>query len=182
MHEDSILKRAGLTTPEARNDMGSFMGLLMQEELRKNPDLMTVDFSSVEKAAAAQRELNRKNQADKPKAPATKELDGLRRQKFNLTEHVKNTASYTATMEDQARGTKERIAALLKRKKAARAANQIHDERSCENQVRVLEGEVVDFEKNAEHGRKNHKAAKAALAAFEQTNGARLAALEKELT
>lgn len=183
MHEDSILKRAGLTTPETRNDMatGNFMGLLMAEELKKNPDLMKVDFSHAEKAAAEQRELNRKNQADKPKTPALVEYAGLRAARFRLTEQVKQTANYISTMEDQARGTKERVAALLKRKKTAAAAGQIHDERSLENQARVLEAEVVDFDKNAEHGRKNLKAAKVALAAFETANGARLAELEKEL-
>jgi hypothetical protein len=160
----------------------NYMSIMAAGELAKNPDLMKQDVETISaacnKAAAEQREIAAKNAARKPKTPATAEYDGLRRQKFALTEEVKNTETYTSTMTDQARGTNERAAVLLKRKMAARAAGQIHDERHLENQVRVLETDVAEYEKNAENGRKAHQRAKAALAGFDH---ARLAELEKEL-
>ena len=161
----------------------SYMGLLIQQEMERNPDTFKLDttFAGAEKAAKANRELTAKNAADGPKAPAWVEYDGLRAARFRLTEQVKQTGNYIFTMEDQVRGTKERVTALLKRKKEARAAGQIRDEESCSRQAQALEKEITNFESNAEAGRRNHKAAKAALAAFEQANGARLAALEKEL-
>lgn len=149
-----------------------------------DPELMTVDFSQINKVAKEQRE---KRDATNPafagvhpdKTPS-QELQRLRRELFGLDQGAKNTEVFTNNVAGNVKLLESNLAHALKQKTIAVTSGNDRSARNFEHTITRLESELLDAEKEFHRARK--VSAEAARLLQEWPHRARLTELEKIVT
>ena len=122
-----------------------------------DPELMTVDFSQINKVAKEQRE---KRDAANPafagvhpdKTPLM-ELQRLRRELFGLDQGAKNTEIYTNNIAGTVKQLEERIAHTITQKKTAVASGNERSARNYEHAITQAERELAETGKEFQRAR-----------------------------
>lgn len=118
-----------------------------------DPKLMTVDFNKIEAFQKQTREEREKNNPPKTEGPA-KELAGLRRELFNLTERAKSCETFANNKAGEVKLREQWLAEAINKKKEAVANGNERAERNYEHSIQRLESELADSEKEFHRARK----------------------------
>lgn len=161
----------------------SWMAIAFKANLKDHPETFTLTDEQVGAIASsgpvmAVREANQKNQEGKPQPLKRDEYNRLRRELYYHQQNAKNCEIRVNVCASDIREIEKMVTLLITKRKTAKAANLIHEERGFENQLARKEEELRERKDDYVRLRAENKAAVTGLQEF---NHARLQELAEEL-
>ncbi|MGE5052910.1 MAG: hypothetical protein ACM3WP_01995 [Acidobacteriota bacterium] len=142
----------------------NFAGLLFKTNLEKHPEVFTINESDLSRIEQNQAQRRAQQEKDNPpaKADLRKEYNQLRQKLFDLQQNAKCFEIRTNESAGKIRLIEERITDLIRLKKNAVAMGNLRGERTYEQSIERVEGELGNAQE--EFTKNKHWSAQAARA------------------
>jgi hypothetical protein len=155
--------------------------LFYKENLRTRPQDFIVNDATVAQVEQTAKKMRAERDAANPPQPepARIEYNRLRQRLYDLQQRAKDAEVFCNNKADSVKGFEERINVVLLKKRQAIADGHLGQERACEHQLKQLETELVDAQKEFTQAKHWNAQAVRALKAFD--SHARIAELKKQI-